>query len=100
MHNSDWTVTDVVVGDHDVNSAIDCDTDDPTQCSAATVTHEIATIISHEGYKNGIHDIALLRLKKQVKFNTYVKPICLPLKPSMWTKDYSGHSFSISGWGK
>ena len=42
----------------------------------------VKLIIAHYGYKPSdiSNDIALLQLKQEVKFNSYVKPVCLPEK--------------------
>jgi Trypsin len=65
------------------------------------VTNNVTEIISHENYripKLGKHyDIALLRLEEKVIFNDFVKPICLPLDPKLWEKDYKGLRFTATG---
>ena len=68
---------------------------------------DISDIIKHPGYvgfiKNGpvgIHDIALLKLTKNVDFSNdahrHIRPICLP---SDDTQSYVGWEATLAGWG-
>jgi len=58
---------------------------------------QVERVIAHEGWNPRTldYDIALFKLSKPVKFNKWVKPVCLPkaeLKP--------GTECYITGWGK
>lgn len=71
-------------------------------CTNLSQKFQASKIIMHESYRDGIEfrqgekvpDIALIKLKHRVKFNPYIKPICLPLsKPNVDT-------YLVSGWGR
>jgi hypothetical protein len=62
---------------------------------------QIHQVIVH-GYYNRTsltnqNDIALIKLLRPVDFNQYVKPICLPLDQSLWTKNYVNKTFDVVG---
>lgn len=84
-----------------MDSELDCDVDDPEFCAPPLVRNQITEKIIHEHYraasKDQHFDIALLRLESKVEFNEFVKPICLPLDPTMWAKDYTNYTFEVAG---
>lgn len=85
-----------------MDTDIDCSSSDDTFCAPRYIDNKIVETIVYEKYRqatrNQHFDIALLRLAKKVEFNDFVKPICLPLDPELWNKDYEGHSFDVAGW--
>lgn len=89
----------VRVGEWDIETYVDCDRNDPTNCAPPVVSIPIAQMIPHENYnkKSAQNDIALLRLQNKVEFNDFVQPICLPLDPKLWTKDYTGFTMDLAG---
>ena len=58
---------------------------------------EIESIITHPKYaahKNHDYDVALIKLKTPIKYNSRVRPVCLP------KFDFSDDTMCyISGWG-
>ncbi|XP_068973443.1 venom protease-like [Bombus flavifrons] len=57
----------------------------------------------HSDYKHGRsyhHDIAILRLEKDVSFSEYIRPICLPLEESLRNNNFVGYNPFVAGWGK
>lgn len=60
---------------------------------------EVEEVIVHEGYEpqDGMRDdIALLKLKKPLKFSKQVQPICLPPAKHSWSEK---QSYLVTGWG-
>ncbi|XP_057663665.1 serine protease 7-like [Diorhabda carinulata] len=76
-------LTSIVLGEHDTKNEIDCGKNKKGDeiCNLKPITAEIEEYIVHPTYKNddnAPYDIALVRLKEEVKFSTYIQPICLP----------------------
>lgn len=90
----------VRLGEYDTRRGKDCDNE---KCNNGAIEVEIAERIVHRGYVSlssgsGKNDIALLRLKTPVKFNSYVYPVCLPLD-DLANKNYDGTKMLAAGWG-
>jgi Trypsin len=77
--------------------------DGQLDCMPPPVDYVIEEIIPHPQYdpKNPSkhHDLAILRLNESVKYNDFVRPICLP------TKEYNkgltpNFVHTVTGWGK
>lgn len=96
------TLSSVRIGEWNIESEIDCSPDDPAFCAPPTKDIKIAEVIVHPdfqiGSKDKHNDIALLRLDTKVEFNDFVKPLCLPLDPLLWMKNYTGHTFEVAGY--
>ncbi|XP_023021635.2 phenoloxidase-activating factor 3 [Leptinotarsa decemlineata] len=73
-------LTGVRFGEYSTKTEIDCLT--PNNCNERPVDIEVEEIIFHENYsitdRNHYNDIALLRLKKDVPYSRFIRPICLP----------------------
>ncbi|XP_044314385.1 serine protease 42-like [Drosophila rhopaloa] len=62
----------------------------------------VSLVLLHRDYNPNVYtdaDLALLQLTKQIKFNDYVRPICL------WNKNFllnlpSGYKSYVAGWGE
>lgn len=98
-----WNLESVRIGEWDLNTEIDCDPDDDTNCLPPPIDIGIEETTVHEGYNkskvSSPHDIALLRLSEKIDLGGLIKPICLPYDPSLWDKNYTGEYFTSTGWG-
>lgn len=99
-----WKLRSVRIGDWKLATEIDCSEQDNAFCAPPVIENNIVEAKVHTSYngssKNQYFDIALLKLENKVEFNDFVKPICLPLDPPLWTKDYTNHTFVATGWGE
>ncbi|KAF2883819.1 hypothetical protein ILUMI_22350 [Ignelater luminosus] len=99
-------IASVRLGEHNVKSDQDCEGDTPglDYCSDPPIDVEVEEIIPREGFslrsENLYEDIALLRLKKEVNYTDFIKPICLPLSSELRYKAFSGERATVAGWGK
>lgn len=63
----------------------------------------IEKIIVHSGYVRApfriVHDIALIRLDRSIKFGPNIKPICLPFGPNSIPIPPEESTLVVSGWG-
>ncbi|KAF2903038.1 hypothetical protein ILUMI_03135 [Ignelater luminosus] len=96
-------ITIVRLGEHDVDKKRDCEDDTPglEDCSDDPIDVGIEKKIPHKDYddETHVHDIALLRLKKEVNYTNYVTPICLPLTSELKNQKYEGTTLTTAGWG-
>jgi hypothetical protein len=92
----------VKIGEWDLKKDPECFDDEPEHCAPSPIDLKVAQWMVHPQYDQNTlyHDIAILRLEKPVKFNEFVKPICLPLEFDLIKKNYTGYSFEVAGWGK
>ena len=76
------------IGEHDLQSG-----------SKHEQKFEIAEIIMHPQYDSYTYDkdIALIRLKRNATFNTYVRPACFP---DSSVKFPDGEECYVTGWGR
>lgn len=95
---------DLRIGEHNFDTEFDCDPDEPTICLPAPIDMKISEKIVHPDYNSentDTHsDIALLRLAEKVVFTDAMTPVCLPLDPALWTTDFNGKVFQVTGWGE
>lgn len=98
---SSWKLSQVRLGEWNTSSQSDCVSGD---CSPAPLDVPVEQILAHEGYDptddNQHNDIALLRLARNVPFNDFVKPICLPTNASLKQSTFEGYDMEVAGWGK
>lgn len=95
----------VRLGEYDLSTSRDCITDDyGSDCADPPVNVEIEEQIAHELYfdsnVNKYHDIGLLRLKDEVSFTDFIKPICLPTTEEERAKTYTRERLDVAGWGR
>lgn len=78
----------------------DCDDGD---CAATTVDIPVEQTIIHQQYqpssKNQHHDIALLRLARNVQYSKWVSPICLPTAQHLRSTTHDNIELITAGWG-
>jgi Trypsin len=90
-------------GEWDKTTNPDCqEIDRVYYCAYDVVEIGISQIHAHESYDyasvNKFHDIAVIELVFPVKFNEFVRPICLPSPSSEEYFDYG--SATVTGFGK
>ncbi|KAF2881998.1 hypothetical protein ILUMI_24179 [Ignelater luminosus] len=93
----------VRLGEHNIATEEDCEGDTPglENCADAPVDIDIEDIIVHEDYSSSLFaDITLLRLKEEVNYTDYIKPVCLPLSDELRNKAFTGENVIVAGWGK
>ncbi|KAK3909564.1 Serine protease easter [Frankliniella fusca] len=99
----------VRLGEHDTKTSPDCKTDilSPTQeqiCADRAIDIPVERDIAYPEYNkrdpNHYHDIALVRLSRDVDFTEWIQPICVPVSQEQKTKSYVGKKLWVAGWGK
>ncbi|CAN7981505.1 unnamed protein product, partial [Ixodes pacificus] len=83
--------TNVRLGDHDLSSADD---------NTLPIDVDVSAVHRHPSYdrRTFSNDVAVLELSKEVSFNQFVQPVCLPFG-DISKKDVSGYHGFIAGWG-
>lgn len=100
MTNSDQELTGVRLGEYDTNSKQDCTgiDEDTKICADPIMRVGIEETIVHPKYNlssiDQFHDIALIRLNKDIDFTDFIQPICLPKKSKLPS------NFMAAGWGQ
>ncbi|XP_050504927.1 serine protease easter [Diabrotica virgifera virgifera] len=100
-----WKLVGVRLGEYNLETDTDCvQTVSGQKCAPPPVNVAVEEQIAHEQYKpydqNQYHDIALLRLARNVKITGFVRPICLPKTADDQSKNYTGKKLTVAGWGK
>ena len=99
----------VILGEVDFNGEIDCLIDQPTECADKPISVEIDAIFPHPNFQSiqelaYPHDIAVLRLAREVTFTDFIRPICLLTDLSVLrtgrTDLSSGTNGVVAGWGR
>uniref|UniRef100_A0A2C9GVA1 CLIP domain-containing serine protease n=1 Tax=Anopheles dirus TaxID=7168 RepID=A0A2C9GVA1_9DIPT len=95
-----WKVYRVRLGEWDTQTAIDCD---DGICAPAPIDLDIESIFAHPDYgplNSHVNDIALIRFRRDVSFGDTIRPICLPLKEPVRSRDRVGQTTVAAGWGR
>lgn len=80
------------LGEHSASTDVDCNivTDQQTgekyqQCSGPVLDIGIESYVAHPEFDQPMYtnDLALLRMAREVDFNDYIRPICLPTTPEL-----------------
>jgi len=101
-----WKVISVRLGEYNLDTDNDCDDVRPgfEDCADPPVNIPIEEVIVHEQYipktPGQAHDIALLRLSREVPFTEYIGPICLPTSPTRGNIRYDSGDMTVAGWGR
>ncbi|XP_035709361.1 transmembrane protease serine 9 isoform X2 [Folsomia candida] len=92
------TLRAITVGNIDRRQLFECDNDNTT-CTNSTQFGIEETIV-HELYAEGNvrNDIGMIRLKQDVIFNDFARPICLPYTENIFKKFKDG-KLTVIGWG-
>lgn len=97
---SDWKLKNVRLGEHNVKTNPDCQSngDGTRVCASPVLSVPVERYVVHDKYDGRpgkyAHDIALVRLSRNVGFTNYVQPICLPRSPEL------GRLYWAAGWGQ
>ncbi|XP_055847604.1 serine protease easter-like isoform X2 [Episyrphus balteatus] len=99
-----WKLHRVRLGEWDTSTNPDCEVDTRgiEECADPHVDVTIEQVIPHEKFlkSNRFHDIGLIRLSRNINYNDFIRPICLPLKDSLKRSTFDGIKMDVSGWGK
>ncbi|XP_035912354.1 serine protease easter-like [Anopheles stephensi] len=92
----------VRLGEHDKRQDVDCHvfSDGEEDCADPAIDVDIESMTVHKEYNRPIkfrHDIALLRMAREVEFSDSIKPICLPVNEDVRRKVLP--KYIITGWG-
>ncbi|CAL8073319.1 unnamed protein product [Orchesella dallaii] len=90
----------VVVGQLDRRKVKFCKTENPEERCSRSYIRDIEDYQVHNGYSEGnlIHDIGLIYLRKPVKINSRVRPVCLPYSSSL-LQFWPNLKLTAVGWG-
>lgn len=72
--------------DRDCNAAIDNETGEQIRdCAGPVVDIAIESYVAHPDFDQPMYtnDLALLRMVREVEYNDYIRPICLPTTPEL-----------------
>uniref|UniRef100_A0A1A9W5M3 Peptidase S1 domain-containing protein n=1 Tax=Glossina brevipalpis TaxID=37001 RepID=A0A1A9W5M3_9MUSC len=101
-----WHISSVHLGESDTSTNPDCISNvfGLVILAPKHVVVRIEQAIPHPLYKskskNSIHDIALLRLERNINFNEFISPICLPQNAENNKIKYDGTRMEVIGWGR
>ncbi|XP_044265791.1 serine protease easter-like [Tribolium madens] len=100
-HCIDDELKSVRLGEWDLNTNPDCSAVD--NCAPPVVDIPVEEKLTYKDNNSDVtsrHDIALIRLKHEVVYSDFIKPICLPNTIDEITKSYVGQKLIVTGWGK
>lgn len=62
----------------------------------------VVKVARYEKYtpKDGHNDLAILYLEKDVEFNDFVRPICLPVSDPIRSQSFVSYNPFVAGWGR
>lgn len=95
-----WTLQGVRLGEWNLQTNPDCGEGmrEDHICAPLYIDYIIEKQIIHDNFNQNNHnDIALLKLNKDVVFNKFVRPICLPMSQTFNTDSLN---FIVTGFGK
>ncbi|KYB29266.1 serine protease P8 [Tribolium castaneum] len=95
-------LVNVRLGEYNTETERDCSNQMGFEiCNEKPIDSEIDKVIPHPDYSDNsadrYHDIALIKLKRQVSYTDFIKPICLPGKSE---KTSVGKRLAVAGWGR
>ncbi|CAL4158163.1 unnamed protein product, partial [Meganyctiphanes norvegica] len=80
------------VGEHDVTR----DNDGAQPQTLLIINHELELYDE----KNNHNDVALLTLEREVSFNSFIQPVCLPFRQDLRHNNFLGQRLDVVGWGR
>ncbi|XP_044746619.1 phenoloxidase-activating factor 3-like [Coccinella septempunctata] len=94
----------VRLGEYNLSTGRDCVSfgDDRIICADQHVDVPVEQVTVHPEYNRRTlkNDIALIRLRYEVRETDYVRAICLPFDKNWSYSDLTAQNFTVSGWGK
>lgn len=105
LEKKGWKLRGVRLGEWNMETNPDCETTYSGEpiCAPPIIDLSIAQTIVHERFvpfdANLENDISILILHRDIEFNAFVKPICLPL-PSNVVRDFTTIPLIVAGFGK
>ncbi|XP_052890584.1 serine protease grass-like [Anopheles moucheti] len=92
--------TEIILGEHDLSTEIDCIT--PRNCSPPTTRRTVEKVIVHENFTRNFweNDIALLLMNGSIQFDNSIRPICLPLVSIVDNTDDQQQTIYNTVWSK
>lgn len=102
---SAWRLNSIRFGENDLNQNPDCEGYGSSRdCADPHINVPVEQVIVHDQYiaynEQQYNDIALVRLTRNVKFTSFIKPICLPISNELVEKTFVGDRMEVVGWGK
>ena len=93
----------VRLGEYDTQGNPDCIQERTGyDCADDAVDIDVEKVIVHPYYQgtnlNQHHDIALIKLKQEIKYSIYIAPLCLPTK-NLGSGVKPGVRMTLAGWG-
>lgn len=74
------------------------------ECADPPLDIPSAETIVHEGYvpdsKGQGNDIAIVRLARSAPYTDFIRPVCLPVEPTMRNRVYDNKPLIVAGFGK
>ncbi|XP_026479346.1 phenoloxidase-activating factor 1-like [Ctenocephalides felis] len=96
------TLTHVRLGEYDITTDQDCDSF-TQECADLPQDLKVEKVFVHPEFnsamKNQHHDIAVIKLTQEARYNYFVQPICLPVPDHRDLDKMEGRSLFVSGWG-
>ncbi|XP_060524055.1 phenoloxidase-activating factor 1-like [Cylas formicarius] len=95
-------LTTARLGEWDTNTGRDCINGNRFSiCNEEPIDVGVESSVAHPNYVDSsadrFHDIALVRLNRQVTFTDFIRPICLP---GLNEESSVGEKLIVSGWGR
>lgn len=84
--------TGVRLGEWKRTTSSDCNAE---ICADAVQEINITNVMYHPSA-----DIALLHLKRPIKYTRWIQPICLPTTTGVADRNFTGVNLTVSGWGR
>ncbi|KAI9584871.1 hypothetical protein GQX74_006766 [Glossina fuscipes] len=102
----DLGLSSVRLGEWDTSTNPDCilNAYGEAFCAPKHIIVMIEHAVPHPLYKpnskNSINDIGLLRLERNIRYNDFISPICLPRSAESNKITYDGTRMAVIGWGR